>query len=1739
LVLGKRSAEVAGNGKTYSRALQANTTHYFRISCGTSVSTGSFATSNIPFGMTYLDLPPVTLPSVLASDPNPIIDPQTGAMVKIAAPATNHDHQSEAYLGSGGYTRVCSNEVVGPANGYMCAFLAGDGGAGVAYYYIPTTGELRYLGSYWIPGNAVWDMNGIGNPTPGRVTYTGIANKLGQQIIIKGTYVGDYSAAAPASIIPMSWTQVALQGTSALGTLKLLNPNINSPAGCGLLSTQDNYGLFDCRSGYQDSYAYAVGVIDLNTGAPVAAMPVMSTAPLRFCGEHNYHFLAPNVPVVELQSHQLYSGTAGPNGVGGGPYTITLATPVDATSTTLNVLGEPLAPNPGDLVMTAQAGDLVLINNAELVKIISKVSATQWVVERGWGGYFTARPHSGGEIGTMQCGGLASADTSPTTPYWTFLNDPLGNNLVINRAWPIGGHDDAGADLHLTEGYNFTKGPILNILNMGPQQQLTVHPSFAGAAPTTDGNSTASHPSYNQINNPDWFVDSRPLNGSNAYSDTHISLGGQLYKYTFAAWYQNSGIHRKSLPTLSFTRGQQLTDISGPGSRIASDASMSNTFCVAQVDNECVSGGKAGEVFGNIPNLTSLYCAGGEGPNPNLHDWCLLDNPPMGQAVMQLGMIPNRVGSLSSDPSYMMGLGWSRTLSRGFGPIRGITPIAKATPDGQYVFFNQVASGNYGPLLMLKVPPFLQQDTTDRTNFVPVTVTVSANAQAAGAVVQFGYAEFGAPDQGYCTTRREACVAVLSSLNTTTPFRFRSTESYTGTPCSSGCQIVIPLAPQHVAYYQVLYLNSSGQLLSVGAQGIATEGGTTSVIPPPGFVQVSPTTVTLSASQTAQFTATLTGFADNSVTWSLSPSVGSISNGLYTAPSSISSSQAVTITATSVADPTKSGTATVQLTPTTNVSVGVSPLSATLSSSQSRQFTATVSGTTNTAVTWSMNPSVGSLSNGLYLAPSIVNSTQTVMITATSAADPTKSASATVQVTPSVSVIVSPLSVTLAASQTYQFAAAVSGTTNTAVTWSLPPSLGTVSNGLYTAPSTISASQNVTITATSVADPSKSATATIQLVANSVSISISPPNATLNSSQSTQITATVTGTTNTGVAWSTPAVGTLSNGLYTAPPGITTAQNVVITATSQADPTKVGSATIQLMPTVSVSLSPTGATLTPSQGSQFTPTVTGTTNTGVTWSMSPSVGSLSNGMYTAPSVITSPQTVTISATSVVDSSKSGTAVVQLVPNSISVILSPANATVIASQSTQFTATVNGTTNTAVTWSTPSVGSLSNGMYTAPSVISGAQTVTLTATSVADPSKFATATVQLLPNNISISLSPPTASLLASQSVQFTATVTGTTNTAVAWSAPTAGTISNGLYTAPSSIKSSDNITLTATSLADSSKFVSAVIHLLPKKINIRMSPQSATVAPSQSVQFTALVDGTSDGTVVWSSAGLGTVSPEGVYTAPSVVKAAQSVLVTGTLLPPDGTPVATSASINVLPSSAGPPLVTWALNAASLAGGPVSAGEILALVGSNIGPDDPAIFTLDASGKVPTTLGNTQVFFDGVPAPLLYVQANQINLVVPYSVTPGATVQVQVEYQGKRSNAMDFAVAPYSPGLFTLGSSQGAIVNEDGTVNGPDNPAARGAWVSLYGTGIGQTDPPGVDGQVVGVPPPLPLLPVTVKIGNVDAPVIYSGSVPGMVSGMLMINVRIPAETPPGDAVPINFAIGDALSQPGVTIAIK
>ena len=170
---------------------------------------------------------------------------------------------------------------------------------------------------------------------------------------------------------------------------------------------------------------------------------------------------------------------------------------------------------------------------------------------------------------------------------------------------------------------------------------------------------------------------------------------------------------------------------------------------------------------------------------------------------------------------------------------------------------------------------------------------------------------------------------------------------------------------------------------------------------------------------------------------------------------------------------------------------------------------------------------------------------------------------------PGVSVSITPTSVSVPSAGTQQFTSTVTGSTNTAVTWSA--SAGSIStSGKFTAP-TCTSNMSVTVTATSQASTSSSASAavTIDAPASAVSVSITPTSATVASAGTQQFTATVTGSTNTAVTWTTNDGSISSSGLYTAPT-VTANTTATITATSQANSADSASATVTVDTTSSV-----------------------------------------------------------------------------------------------------------------------------------------------------------------------------------------------------------------------------------------------------------------------------------------------------------------------------------------------------------------------------------------------------------------------------------------------------------------------------------------------------------------------------------------------------------------------------------------
>lgn len=230
------------------------------------------------------------------------------------------------------------------------------------------------------------------------------------------------------------------------------------------------------------------------------------------------------------------------------------------------------------------------------------------------------------------------------------------------------------------------------------------------------------------------------------------------------------------------------------------------------------------------------------------------------------------------------------------------------------------------------------------------------------------------------------------------------------------------------------------------------------------------------------------------------------------------------------------------------------------------------------------------------------------------------------------------------------------------------------------------------------------------------------------------------------------------------------------------------------------------------------------------------------------------------------------------------------------------------------------------------------------------------------------------------------------------------------------------------------------------------------------------------------------------------------------------------------------------VNAASFQGGTVAAGEIVTIYGSRIGPSSMVKAVLGSDGKFPSAVSAVRVLFDGVPAPLLYVSETQLAAIVPYAVAGKSATQMQVEFQSSRSNSISLPVAQASPAFFTSNASgrgQGAFLNEDNSLNSASNPAAKGSIVVLYATGEGQTDPAGVDGQLASSVYPKPVLPVSVKIGGVDAEILYAGAAPELVAGVLQVNVRIPDNVPAGAEVPITLRVGSQQSPSGVTLAVQ
>ncbi|MBI1354387.1 MAG: hypothetical protein GC160_08575 [Acidobacteria bacterium] len=216
----------------------------------------------------------------------------------------------------------------------------------------------------------------------------------------------------------------------------------------------------------------------------------------------------------------------------------------------------------------------------------------------------------------------------------------------------------------------------------------------------------------------------------------------------------------------------------------------------------------------------------------------------------------------------------------------------------------------------------------------------------------------------------------------------------------------------------------------------------------------------------------------------------------------------------------------------------------------------------------------------------------------------------------------------------------------------------------------------------------------------------------------------------------------------------------------------------------------------------------------------------------------------------------------------------------------------------------------------------------------------------------------------------------------------------------------------------------------------------------------------------------------------------------------------------------------------------LSPGGLIMLVGTQMGPA-VGVSAAVTNNRYPTELAGVRVRIGGQFAPLLYAQAGQINAVAPYSLTPGQSADVEVEYLGTRLPPLTLPVVKYDFALFSQdpeGKGSAVAFHGDGSLNSPDHPAGPGSIVVLYGAGAGVTSRPSGDGEIANGAAELAAQ-VRVSYSPDPIKVLHAGPAPGLVNAVTQIIVRLPLRIDrPGIVNRFEFDRDTFISPAGISV---
>ncbi|HTU48855.1 MAG TPA: hypothetical protein VMF91_27575 [Bryobacteraceae bacterium] len=873
-VVGKRAAEKAADGNYYSRALEAYTPHYFKVTCGSSQYSGAFHTANIPFGATYND--------PLAADPNVpggyawptmdindrarrYIDPQTGALIR---PFTIPSDPGSHTTGASGGGSFCDATITTESGqtGNVCIFGAGF------WFLNSTTGDVNRLGTPFVYGyrNWPWGLNqefsstphiGSDSNVPGSVVVLASgANADGSQgqLPITLQYQGNYTPFTGNLPLCGSGQSPCEKMTQMIpSTIQdLVASKFPEAKGRGLTVgfISDGKLFVWINHGNQNSYGWVV-VYDFAQKQVVAAMNSFSGAgACRWCTMHGFNPSWYNPGWADPTFDPMPG-----NGAGMGPYTSDIVTgslggpktlsrcPANKTipgylksyagqtfcsTFTVNhdpILNDGAIPNSKDYqTQQLEVGDFLHIDDED-VRLLQRsgTNGLTWTVLRGWfrdtqsPDLHYVSSHTGKQL-SAQCGFAWSYGNA----HWNWAADPWQQNPVsmVLEAHPSGHGGQASANTLLRPGYDLWQGSVPALWEaQKPTFTVSENPLFHGVKDAVgDGNSVDVHPGDYQGT---WFTDARPDNNFTVSSDgkPHAAsvVGGTLYKLTSSAYGGHSGgvqdvlLDPKHSPVMAYCGKHVLEDTSGSSSTINGTTANSYKYCVSKKSGECVSGSQVGDIYVNCPGVQQRYCNydGIALSRPDLVDICVGNVGAYTFGLVQMG--GTRADSTGAT---------SRLISHGFSRYHL-----------QDVFWNQWSmnpdAGNSKPvwsafdipypngqpdnqIYMVKIPPYVS-DNLARNDYLQVPVPAIVPAGASGvtnAVVQFGYGEFGAPNQFHCTSRQEACVEGNQGA---TDFAYAS-DKVTGIACASTCTITVPGIADRTMYLQVLYRNSGDAVVASG-----------------------------------------------------------------------------------------------------------------------------------------------------------------------------------------------------------------------------------------------------------------------------------------------------------------------------------------------------------------------------------------------------------------------------------------------------------------------------------------------------------------------------------------------------------------------------------------------------------------------------------------------------------------------------------------------------------------------------------------------------------------------------------------------------------------------------------------------------------------------------------------------------------------------------------------------------------